>query len=140
MHIEAGIARRGVALILDFVFLSAFFFPVTYLYSGEWIMGPEEHLWGFTDPLCILFLVIILAYFVLAEAYAGRTVGKRIVGIKVADAAGNTIGLKRSLARNLLRIIDGLPALYIVGAILIARSPHNQRFGDRVAHSYVVKT
>ena len=39
MHTEAGIARRGVALILDFVFLSAFFFPVTYLYSGEWIMG-----------------------------------------------------------------------------------------------------
>ncbi|MFW6056756.1 MAG: RDD family protein [Chloroflexota bacterium] len=140
MHSAAAIVRRGVALTLDFVFLSAFFFPVTYLYSGKWIMGPEEHLWGFTDPLCILFLVIMFAYFVLAEAYAGRTVGKRIVGLKVTDAAGNTIGLNRSLARNLLRVVDGLPALYIVGAILIAGSPHNQRFGDRVAHAYVVKT
>lgn len=132
------IVRRGMALLLDFLFLSVFFFPATYLYSGKWIMDYEEHLWGISDPICLAFLFIIFAYFILMEAYVGWTIGKRILGMRVVDVTGHKIGLVKSLIRNLLRLVDGLPGLNILGVILIARSPRGQRFGDRIARTYVV--
>ena len=134
------IVRRGVALFLDFLFLSIFFFPATYLYSGKWVMGSEEHLWGISDPICLVFLFVIFAYFTFMEAYVGWTIGKRILSIRVVDEAGNKIGLSKSLLRNLLRLVDGLPALNILGIVLIACSAEGQRFGDRVAKTYVIRS
>ena len=132
------VIRRGIAWALDFLFLSIFFFPATYLYSGKWLMNYEEHLWGISDPICLVFFFVIFAYFILMEAYVGWTVGKRILGMKVIDEVGNKIGFSKSLIRNLLRLVDGLPALNILGIILISCSPKGQRFGDRIAKTYVV--
>jgi uncharacterized RDD family membrane protein YckC len=73
------------------------------------------------------------------EAYVGWTVGKRIIGMRVVDESGGKIGLSRSIIRNLLRFVDGLPAFSILGIVLIATSPRDQRFGDRIAKTYVVK-
>ncbi|MFC1903911.1 RDD family protein [Chloroflexota bacterium] len=135
-----AVIRRGIAWLLDFLFLSIFFLPATYLYSGKWLMGPEEHLWGISDPICLVFLFIIFAYLILIEAYAGWTVGKRVLGMKVVDESGGKIGLSRSIIRNLLRFVDGLPAFNILGIVLIASSSRDQRFGDRIAKTYVVRS
>ena len=132
-----AVIRRGIAWLLDILFLSIFFFPATYLYSGKWIMGPEEHLWGISDPICLVFLFVIFAYLILMEAYVGWTMGKRILGMRVVDMSGNKIGLPKSITRNLLRLVDGLPAFNILGIILIATSQREQRFGDRRAKTYV---
>ena len=134
---KVGVVHRGIAWAIDFLFLSIFFFPATYFYSGKWIMSYEEHYWGITDPICLVFLFIIFAYFILMEAYLGWTVGKRILGMRVVNGTGNKIGFSKALIRNLLRLVDGLPALNILGIILIACSPRGQRFGDRVAKTFV---
>ncbi len=134
-----AVIRRGIAWILDILFLSIFFFPATYLYSGKWMMGPEEHLWGISDPICLVFLFIIFAYLILMEAYTGWTVGKLILGLRVVDGSGGKIGLYKSVIRNLLRFVDGLPAFNILGIVLIATSQSEQRFGDRIAKTYVTK-
>jgi len=133
------VLRRGIGFLLDFLFLSIFFFPATYLYSGKWVMGPEEHLWGISDPICLVFLFIIFAYFIFMEAYVGWTVGKRMLRMRVVDVTGSKIGLSKSLIRNFLRLLDGLPAFNILGIILIIISPRGQRLGDRIAKTYVVK-
>jgi uncharacterized RDD family membrane protein YckC len=133
------VLRRGIGFLLDFVFLSIFFFPATFVYSGKWVMGPEEHLWGISDPICLVFLFIIFAYFILMEAYVGWTVGKKILGMRVVDITGNKIGLSKSAIRNLLRLVDGLPTFNILGIILIVCSAQGQRFGDRVAKTYVIR-
>ncbi|MCK4388460.1 MAG: RDD family protein [Dehalococcoidia bacterium] len=135
-----SVIRRGIAWAIDILFLSIFFFPATYWYSGKWIMGPQEHLWGILDPICLVFLFIIFAYLILMEAYVGWTVGKRIMGMMVVDGRGNKIGLSKSIIRNLLRLVDGLPAFNILGIILITTSPKDQRFGDRIAKTYVNKS
>jgi uncharacterized RDD family membrane protein YckC len=103
-------------------------------------MGSEEHLWGISDPICIVFLFIIFAYLIVMEAYVGWTVGKRIMEMRTVNGSGNKIGLSKSVIRNLLRLVDGLPAFNILGIILIARSPTGQRFGDRVAGTYVFRS
>jgi len=134
------VIKRGIAWLLDILFLSLFFFPATYLYSGKWIMGPEEHLWGISDPICLVFLFIIFAYLICMEAYAGWTVGKRILGMEVVDENGDKIGLSKSIIRNLLRLVDGLPAFNILGIVFIAYSPKDQRFGDRIAKTFVINS
>ena len=136
---KVGVVQRGIAWALDFLFLSFFFFPATYLYSGKWMMSYEEHLWGITDPICLVFLVLIFAYFILMEAYIGWTVGKRVLGMRVVDGKGNKIGITNSIIRNILRCVDGLPALNILGIILILSSSRGQRFGDRIAKTYVTR-
>ena len=100
-------------------------------------MGPDEHLWGISDPICIVFLFIIFAYLILTEAYIGWTVGKRLLGMRVVDDSGSRIGLQKSIIRNLLRLVDGLPAFNILGIVLIVSSEKGQRFGDRVAKTFV---
>ena len=52
---------------------------------------------------------------------------------------GNKIGLSKSVIRNLLRLADGLPAFNILGIILIASSQRNQRCGDHLAKTYVIR-
>jgi len=73
------------------------------------------------------------------EAYVGWTIGKKILGMRVVDSVGNKIGLSKSVIRNLLRFVDGLPVFNIFGIILIALSARGQRFGDRVAKTYVIR-
>ena len=101
-------------------------------------MSYEDHYWGILDPICLVFLVIIFAYFILMEAYVGWTVGKKFFRMRVVNADGDKIGLLKSAIRNLLRMVDGLPAFNILGMVLIGRSPKRQRFGDRIAKTYVV--
>lgn len=136
---KAGVFERIFAFLLDFVFLSLFFFPITYLYSGKWLMTPKDHLWIIFDPICLIFLVVIFLYFILTEAYLGQTVGKKIMRIKVVDYKNNKISIKKAAIRNILRLIDGLPAFSFIGLLLIIFSKNHQRFGDIVAKTFVIK-
>lgn len=106
-------------------------------------MSPADHLWRvgwfISDPLCMIFLVVIFVYFVVLEGFLGCTVGKRLLRRRVVRIDGGNPGLLRALLRNLLRLVDGLPVLSILGVVLIILSPENARVGDLVAGTRVVK-
>jgi uncharacterized RDD family membrane protein YckC len=53
---------------------------------------------------------------------------------------GSASNLKQAVIRNLLRLVDSLPTLNILGVILILGSPERARFGDRVAKTRVIKS
>jgi len=138
----AGLWPRFGALVIDLAVFAAVFFPVTRIAKGVWLMSPADHRWAsglfVTDPLCLGFLCLMGLYFVVMEGFGGATLGKRVLGLRVVTEAGATPGLKRSLLRNLLRLVDGLPALNLLGVVLILRSPERARFGDRIAGTRVV--
>jgi uncharacterized RDD family membrane protein YckC len=138
----AGLWPRFLALLVDFLLFCTIFFAVTRLVKGVWIMSAGGHRWNFglfvTDPLCIAFLLVMVLYFVLLEGLTGVTLGKWIVGLRVERVGGGRPGLARGLMRTVLRLVDGLPVLNIVGIILIATSAERARFGDRVAGTRVV--
>jgi uncharacterized RDD family membrane protein YckC len=140
----AGLWARFAALVIDGLLFCAIFFPVTRIVKGVWIMSVADHRWTtglfITDPLCMIFLMLMLLYFVLLEGLAGATLGKCVLGLRVVRMDGEKPGLARSALRNILRLVDGLPALHIVGIILILRSPERARFGDRVAGTRVVRS
>ena len=141
--VYAGLGSRFLALLIDFVLLSAVFFPVTRLFKGVWLMGQSEHGWQYgwivTDPLCLIFLLVIGIYFVSTEALFGMTPGKRALRLRVTSTSGDSITFKQALIRNLLRLVDALPALNILGVLLIIRSPERARFGDRMARTRVIR-
>lgn len=140
----AGLAVRFSALAVDFLLFCAVFFPVTRLVKGVWLMGAGDHRWShgwvLFDPMCAVFLAIMVLYFICLEGLVGATLGKWILGIRVVRLDRGKPGFARSLGRNLLRLVDGLPAFNIVGVVLILRSPERARFGDRWAGTRVVYT
>jgi uncharacterized RDD family membrane protein YckC len=139
----AGLWPRFLALLSDFLLFCVVLFPVTRLVKGVWIMSAADHRWSHglfvTDPLCIASLAIMLLYFVFLEGPTGVTFGKWMVGIRVERMIGGKPGLIRGLLRNLLRIVDGLPALCILGIVLISTSAEKARFGDRIAKTRVIR-
>ncbi|MEW6336463.1 MAG: RDD family protein [Acidobacteriota bacterium] len=139
----AGAMPRALALVLDVAVLSAVFFPVTRVVKGTWVMTASDHQWSrgwlVTDPLCLAFLLVMLLYFVVFEAFVGGTPGKLVLRLRVVGADGSPVGLRRAIVRNLLRVVDSLPALGILGAVLIASSNERTRIGDRVAGTRVIR-
>ena len=135
---------RFLALAADGILFCLLFFPVTKLVKGVWVMSSSDHLWGYgwlvTDPICIAFLVIIAIYFIVLESLFGATLGKYLLGLRVVQLNGTRPGLVKSILRNLLRLVDGLPFMSILGVVLILTSPERTRVGDRVAGTRVVHT
>jgi len=68
----------------------------------------------------------------------GRTPGKAAAGVRVVDGEGGPVRLGASFARNLMRLIDMLPGIYLAGLIAVLASPKSQRLGDMVADTLVV--
>lgn len=133
----AGVFVRFCAQVIDYALLSMFFFPITYLVYGVWIMTPQDHLWIIFDPICAVFLVLIFAYFILMEGIFGATAGKMALGLRIVDKNQMKINLKQAAIRNFAKLIDGLP-LYLIGIISITKSETKQRVGDRLAGTYVI--
>jgi len=139
----AGLWERFLALLIDLLVFCAVFFPITRIVKGVWLMAPTDHRWTYglfiTDPLCVAFLIVMFLYMALLEGLAGATVGKWVVGLRVVRTDGGRPGLLRGAWRNVLRLVDGLPAFSILGIVLILRSAERARFGDRVAGTRVIR-
>ncbi len=127
------------ALILGFVITAIFFtaFFTTLLLSSANVTLIKEFIVVFITPLMFLFL--FWGYFTYFESKTGQTPGKKMLGIRVVteDAKGPP-SVWHAFIRNLLRIIDG-QLLYLIGVLLIWFSKKNQRLGDMLAHTIVVK-
>ena len=75
------------------------------------------------------------AYFTWCELFArGQTVGKRTCGVRIVKTDGFSLDAASVLLRNIFRLIDQIPPLWIVPVL----SPKSQRFGDMVAGTVVV--
>lgn len=68
----------------------------------------------------------------------GRTPGKKWLGIRVVNDDGTPITFGPSLLRNLLRVADFLPMLYLTGIIASLCNRQFKRLGDLAAGSMVV--
>lgn len=139
----AGIGSRFIAILVDYL-VFAFAFLVFILLAV--IAAPAFSLFGGMSATWAVGIVILIVfvvhwgYFALFEAFSnGRTPGKRVAKIRVIHQSGRGINFVESLARNLVRFVDNLPGFYAVGIIVIFISPRNQRLGDMVAGTLVVR-
>jgi len=89
----------------------------------------------------VVYFAITILYGVATEwMWRGQTVGKRLMGLRVVDARGLRLEPSQIVVRNLMRVLDALPALYLVGGIACVVSRYRQRLGDLAAGTVVVRT
>jgi len=137
----AGLGSRFLALLLDSLFKGV---VVAILLFATIFSAPllgEEVLTGVIMAVGFVLagLVAILYHIVLEAAWSGRTLGKRLLGLRVVKDSGVPIGFWDALIRNLLRMVDYLPSFYLVGVVTIFASPLHKRIGDLAAGTVVIK-
>jgi uncharacterized RDD family membrane protein YckC len=139
----AGIGSRFVAILIDYLIWGAAFLVLGVMAA---IIIPALHFFGGVSAnwaAGIFFLIVFLlqwGYFALFEAFSnGRTPGKRVAKIRVIHQSGRGVNFLEALARNLVRFVDYLPGFYAVGVVAIFVSKRNQRLGDMVAGTLVVR-
>jgi len=96
---------------------------------------------GFASALgFILYFLVDWGYGIALEtAWSGQTVGKRALGLRVIQQSGVRIGFYHAALRNLARPVDRLPLLYLVGGVTALLSGSQQRLGDMLAGTIVVR-
>lgn len=88
----------------------------------------------------ILYFVISIGYGIALEwRWRGQTLGKRVLRLRVVDAQGLRLQLPQIVLRNLLRLIDMLPFVYLVGGVACFCSRNAQRLGDLAAGTIVAR-
>lgn len=132
LHLRpAGPVARALALLLDeaVVWAGLILAGIGFAFMGPMGLG----LW------IILFFFAQWLYPVLFEVLGeGKTLGKRVMKLRVLMCDGRPVSWGPSLLRNLLRIMDGLPFAYTVGLISVLFTRNFQRLGDLVADTIVI--
>ena len=96
--------------------------------------------WVLAVMILMLFL-IFSGYFAFFEwAWSGQTPGKRWLKLRVLREDGRPITFWEAAVRNLLRTLDMMPApFYSIGLISVFSTNRDQRVGDMVAGTVVVR-
>lgn len=124
-----------IAAVLFFVAFAPFFAAPAWMMGG---LGAAWE-WGWFGGMFGLQFFLWLIYFTYFEGTSGQTLGKKLAHIKVVKEDGSRCDVGSALVRSLLRIVDSLPAIYILGIILIAATDKKQRLGDMLAKTIVIK-
>lgn len=136
----AGGGNRGFAALVDFVIATLLVVGMLALWALIGAFLPRRIVFSTQGLFVMLTLLVGWSYFVLLEwLWEGRTIGKRLFGLRVITGDGSPASFTAVLIRNLLRIVDFLPALYGLGLLAIVVSPRSQRLGDLAAGTYVVR-
>jgi uncharacterized RDD family membrane protein YckC len=136
----AGIGSRFMAYVIDSMLLAIVLVVVNLaLFEGFAASTRSDHI--LSAGLSLLsFVLVFVGYFIICEMlWSGRSIGKRAAGIRVVSATGAAAGFWSVLLRNIARLIDFLPVFYVVGSISILASANNQRIGDMLANTIVIR-
>jgi len=133
---HASLGQRGIALLIDSFLIGIVMMGLfTVVLAGALSSGNA----GIVALLPVIGIAGSL-YWVVFEGLWGTTIGKKVIGLRVVDEQGNVPGIVKSLIRNVLRIVDALPTLYIIGMLLVYTNDDNQRLGDMIGDTYVVRS
>jgi len=134
----AGIGSRGLATLIDLVWLAAGPLLVS---LGVWLLRPSlMQDAGFRGILFAVGLLLPCLGPLAFELWQrGQSPGKRQVGIRVVSLDGHAVTSNQLLLRNVLRLVDFLPAGYLFGTAALFVSARGQRLGDVVAGTLVVR-
>jgi uncharacterized RDD family membrane protein YckC len=142
LHLElAGLGARAFAYLVDLLVVFLLWVLALALYSVSGDLLREVQALSWAGQLLAVAAVLLSGWgwdVAWEVAGAGRTPGKRALGLRVVRADGGPVGLVESLARNLLRAVE-VPLAYAPGVLAVALGPRRQRLGDLVAGTLVVR-
>ncbi|HUC54663.1 MAG TPA: RDD family protein [Candidatus Cybelea sp.] len=137
----AGIGSRFLALAFDTLIqiLLGMVLLVILVVAGMAMPNSAKTGMWFVAIILLAYFVLYFGYFAIFEIiWNGQTPGKKKEGLRVIKDSGRPITPSEAVGRNLLRIVDQLPAFYAVGIGSVLLSRQNKRLGDFVAGTIVV--
>ena len=132
----AGPMTRFLAWGIDLMCMSAILLTLNMIVGFASFISPD-----LANALGIFFYFIVsIGYAMTLEwMWRGQTVGKRVLRLRVVDAHGLRLQFSQVAIRNLLRIVDLLPGLYVVGGAATLLTRKAQRLGDVAANTVVIR-
>jgi len=88
--------------------------------------------------LVLMFLLYWFYPVVFEAAWNGQTPGKKFLKLAVVHDDGTPIGWGAALIRNLVRVVDILPGVYLIGLLTTFLNKDFKRMGDLAARTLVV--
>jgi len=141
----AGPGGRSYAFIVDwhirFLAAVAWILAGMLAYFGELrpAMEGDAAAAGYTFGVLLPAAAIYFLYHpVLEVLMRGRTPGKRIAGVRLIKRDGGIPGTGALLVRNVFRLVDSLPMLYLIGLVSTVVTKHALRIGDIAAGTLLV--
>ncbi|GHG74979.1 hypothetical protein GCM10012319_23160 [Comamonas sp. KCTC 72670] len=132
----AGLYSRFLAWLVDAVIVLAMSAGILMAINVAMMAAP-----GFASALgIVIYFLVDWGYAITLETvWSGRTVGKRVMSLRVIQESGVRIGFYHAALRNLARPVDRLPVFYLVGGVSALVSRSQQRLGDMLAGTLVVR-
>ncbi|HUJ77164.1 MAG TPA: RDD family protein, partial [bacterium] len=139
----AGPGSRILALFIDGLISGGLYAAliIVLVVSGYSFSGEDSaSSWVMVLVLFAFFLIRWGYYLFFEIKLRGQTPGKRALGIRVVRQGGLPLGIRHSLIRNLLRVVDSFPQpLCIVGGVSVLATRKGQRLGDLAAGTVVIR-
>jgi uncharacterized RDD family membrane protein YckC len=138
-------ARRAVAFLLDtlvvyLVGLAAAFptgFVVLFVFILITGRVPVIDNVRLNTVSFVFGLLLTALYYFMFEVLHGASPGKAVLGMRVVMDDGRRCTPRAAIARGLMRYLDSL--LFGFPAIVVMKAPLHQRYGDRIAHTLVLR-
>lgn len=134
----AGIGSRFLAQFIDVLIIFVIQLVIT---IGAGALGGifnSIQVFGLVE--LILTFILIAGYFLISEAaWNGQTLGKRYVRLRAVGDHGEPLTIGQAAIRNLVRVVDFLPAFYAIGIVTMFSNSRAKRLGDFAAGTLVVR-
>jgi uncharacterized membrane protein SpoIIM required for sporulation/uncharacterized RDD family membrane protein YckC len=139
----AGPGARTMAFMIDWLLRTAL--TLVYMLAASLILlgnlsftvEPDEMTTWFLAGVMPAMAIYFLYHLVLEPVMAGRTPGKRMAGLRVLTLEGQVPTTGALITRNVFRIIDSLPVLYVVGLLFVFFGRRHLRLGDIAAGTVI---
>jgi uncharacterized RDD family membrane protein YckC len=132
------LGRRIVAAVIDVTLIGVLLIVIAKTLGNE--EAREYSLWAETQGAPrTLFFLLTFGYYFGTELVWAQTLGKRVMKLRVVRDDAAKAGAGPIAIRNLVRAVDWLPSLYVVGVItVLATGERRVRLGDLAAKTKVV--
>lgn len=140
----AGIGSRFMAALVDTLLiglLQALLFATLILIEANAGPSPLMDALGawIVAIMGLISFLFLWGYYIFFEMFwNGQSPGKRLFHLRVIRTDGTPISITESLVRNLVRIVDLLPAAYGFGVVTMFINSQSRRLGDLAAGTLVV--
>lgn len=131
----AQVPSRALAWVIDAFVIAGLITAVLTIVSALAAVG------GYAAALAFVAAFLIQWGYgaVLEWWWGGQTLGKMALGLRALSDDGTRLTFLQAVIRNLVRVVDALPALFLLGGVssLVERS--GRRLGDLAAGTVVVR-
>jgi uncharacterized RDD family membrane protein YckC len=135
---EDLLGLRIAAALIDLALLLVLWVVLAVAVGGASVGGGEFFL--SLNGYGALYVALALGYYLVLEATIGQTAGKLLVGLRVVGDGGGRPNVWAVVKRTLLRVVDWLPALYLVGFLtMLVTGARRQRLGDLAADTRIAR-